>query len=134
MANNIAAWYEKEILDHMLGVGSFTMPTTLHIGLFKADPGETGDLTNEVSTSGTAYVRQPVTFTAAAGQPAATSNNADITFPQATADWGTVTHIGIMNQTATGTMLFYGVLTASKTVNSGDTFKIPTADLDVTLN
>jgi len=132
MANNIAAWYEKEILDHMLGVGSFTMPTTLHIGLFKADPGETGDLTNEVT--GGAYVRQPVTFTAAAGQPAATSNNADITFPQATADWGTVTHIGIMNQTATGTMLWYGVLTASKTVNSGDTFKIPTADLDVTLN
>jgi hypothetical protein len=132
MANNICAWYEKEILDHMLGVGSYTMPTNINLGLFKADPGETGDLTNEVT--GGAYARQPVTFTAAAGQPAATSNAADVTFPQATADWGTVTHIGIMNATTSGTMLWYGGLTASKTVNSGDTFKVPTGDLDVTLN
>jgi len=130
VAGNICDFLENELLDHCLGTGSWTMPAVVKLALFKADPTDTGDLTNEVT--GGAYARQTVAFTAAAG--GSCSNDADVTFPQATADWGTITHIGIMNATTAGTMLWWGQLTVAKTVNSGDTFKIPTGDLDCSLD
>ena len=130
MAGNITDFLENELLDHCLGVGSFTMPAVVKLALFTADPTDTGNLANEVA--GGAYARQTVAFTAAAG--GSCSNDADVTFPQATADWGTVTHIGIMNATTGGTMLWHGQLTTPKTVGSGDTFKIPTGDLDCALD
>jgi hypothetical protein len=130
VANNLTDFLENELLDHSLGVGSWTMPAVVKLALFTADPTDTGDLTNEIT--GGAYARQTVAFTAAGG--GSTSNDADVTFPQATADWGTVTHIGVMNATTGGTMLWHGQLTTPKTVGSGDTFKVPTGDLDISLN
>jgi len=80
-------------------------------------------------------VRKQVTLTAAAA--GASENNADITWPEATANWGTVTHLCICDHETNATwgtnvnVLMWGPLTAPKTVNSGDTFKIPSGDLDV---
>ena len=131
MAGNLTDYLENELLDHTLKVGAaFGQPAYCKLALFKSDPTDTGDVTNEVS--GGAYVRQNAVFTAASG--GSTSNDADVTFPQATADWGTITHIGIMDLTAGGNMLWHGALTTPKTVNSGDTLKIPTGDLDISLD
>jgi len=130
MAGNITDFLENELLDHTLKVGSaYGQPSYCKLALFTADPTDTGNVAAEVS--GGAYARVNVVFTAASG--GSTSNDADVTFPQATADWGTVTHIAIMDATTGGNMLWHGALTASKTVASGDTFKIPTGDLDISL-
>lgn len=122
-------YYENKIIDHMLRNQAFTPPSTIYLALFTSAPSDAGGGTE---VSGGSYARQSVTLSAASG--GASSNSADITFPQATADWGTVTHCALMDAASAGNMLMWTALDASKTVNNGDTFKISTGDLDVTVD
>ena len=89
----------------------------------------------EVSTSGTSYARQQIL---AAGWDSATggsiTTNADVTFPTATASWGTVVAAAIVDASTSGNIIWYGTLTANKTVDSGDTFKITAGNLTLTLD
>ena len=90
---------------------------------------EAGTLTNEVS--GGAYARQSAGLSVASG--GASSNAADITFPTATADWGTVHIVALMDAATAGNVYMYSILDADKVVATGDTFKINAGDLDVTV-
>lgn len=130
-------YFENQIIDHMLRAQSFTPPATIYVALFTAVTGlEANSPTAEVS--GGAYARQTIALTAASG--GASDNNADITFPEATADWGTLTHLAIVDHATNsnwGTdvnVLMWAPLTASKTVNTGDTFKFPTGDVDASVD
>jgi hypothetical protein len=58
--------------------------------------------------------------TASSGSSGTTSNNAAITFPAPTANWGVVSHFGVYDATSGGNLLFWGALTVSKTINNGD--------------
>ena len=125
-----STYLENKIIDHMLRNQSFTPPTTVYVALFTADNGlESGTITGEVS--GGAYARQAVTLSAASDGES--SNSADIEFPTATADWGTITHVALMDAASGGNVLMHSALDASKTVNNGDTFKINSGDLDITV-
>jgi hypothetical protein len=64
----------------------------------------------------------------------AKSNGAAITFPQATASWGTVTHFGILDAATSGNLLCWGALSASKTIDAGDTPSFAAGELDITLD
>ena len=128
MANNLSDYAENELLDHILGTGSYTMPT-VYIALYTDDPTD-ADTGTEVT--GGSYARETAAFDVAAS--GASANSSDITFTQATANWGTVTHIGIRDALSGGNLLWHGPLATSKAVNDGDTFKIPAGDLDVALN
>ena len=81
--------------------------------------------------SGGSYARTSATF--ASPTNGVTTNSADITFPQATASWGTVGWIGINDASTSGNLLFHTPLDTSKTIDSGDIFKIATGSLSVTL-
>ena len=122
-------YMENKIIDHMLRNQAYTPPATVYVALYTSDPTD-ADTGTEVS--GGSYARQSFTLTAASG--GASSNSADITFPQATADWGTITHVGIRDALTGGNLLMHSALDASKTVNNGDTFKINAGDLDVTVD
>ena len=123
-------YLETEILDHVFGGNAYTAPATLYLALFTAAPGETGGGT-EVNTSGTAYARQSVAFTVS-GNTA--SNTADVEFPTATGSYGTVTHVGIYDASTAGNLMAYAALTTSKAIASGDVFRVPSGDLDITLD
>lgn len=135
-------YLENKILDHVLGEGArdFTSPATLYLGLFKNTSGnvlvnlEAGTLTDEIDTSGTAYSRKAVNFSAAVNGVAATA--ATVTWETATADWGTVTSVAVLDTdtVGAGNVLFYGNLTTSKTIENGDTFQISGTNLTVTLS
>ena len=132
-------YLENKVLDHVLRVTSYTQPSGLYLALFTNTSGsaaanlEAGTLTDETSTSGTAYARQAVTFAAASGGSSAT--NATVTFPTATANWGTITHVAIMDgdTKGAGNVLFYGAVTTSKTIETGDTFQVSSGNLTVSL-
>lgn len=119
---------ENKIIDHMLRNQAYTPPATVYVALFTT---ATNDAGGGTEVSGGAYARQDAGLSAAAG--GASSNAADITFPQATADWGTVTHLALMDAISGGNMLMHSILDASKTINNGDTFKINLGDLDITV-
>ena len=127
-------YLENKVLDHTLRNASFTQPSGLFIGLFKNNALgnlEAGTLTDEISTSGTAYIRKAVTFGNAASGSA--SNSATVTFDAATAEWGTVTAIAILDTVSAGNVLFYGNLTTSKLIETGDTLQFVSNNVTVSL-
>ena len=121
---------ETEILDHVFAGAAYTAPTTKYLALFTAAPGETGGGT-EVSTTGTAYARKTVAFTTTGNT---TSNNAAIEYSTATASFGTVTHVGVFDAATAGNLMAYATLSSSKTIDTGDVFRVPVGDLDITLD
>ena len=125
-------YLENALLDHTLGNTAYTQPT-VYIGLWTADDGlESGTITSEVSTAGTGYARQTIAFDAAVN--GSTGNTSTVTFPTATANWGTITHIALMDAASGGNVLFHGSVTTSKTIDSGDTFQVSGGNLTITLD
>jgi hypothetical protein len=120
--------FETTTLTWLLTASSATRPTAWYIGLFTAAPNDTGGGTE---VSGTAYVRKAVTFTVT-GDTA--SNSAAVEWPVAGGSWGTITDLAIFDAVTAGNMIGYATLTAAKTIATGDVFRIPLGDLDVTLD
>ena len=120
---------ETEILDHVFAGAAYSAPGTLYIGLFTAvSDGEAGSVTE---VSGDTYARQAMAFTTSGDT---TSNNAAVEFPTAGASWGTITHVGIFDASTSGNLMVYATLTTSKTITTGDAFRVPSGDFDITLN
>ena len=121
-------YLETKVLDHVFAGTAYTAPTTLYVALFTAAPSDSGGGTE---VSGGAYARQTIAFTTSGDT---TSNNAAVEFPTATANYGTVTHVGIYDASSAGNLMAWAALTSSKTIETGDVFRIPANDLDITLN
>lgn len=121
-------YLENALVNAVLRNTSYTSPTTVYLALYTTDPTD-ADTGTEVS--GNAYARQSITF----GAPSngVTTNSAAIEFPQATGSWGTVTHVGIRDSLTTGNLLFHTPLDASKTIATGDVFRVAIGSLSVTL-
>jgi trans-2-enoyl-CoA reductase len=132
---------EDRTLDYWLKANSAasTSPATVYVALFTTDDStggtsdllEAGTLTNEVTTVATAYVRKAVTFGVITN--GSVSNSGNITFDTATANWGTITHIAVMDASTSGNVLFYGSLDTAREILTDDTFQITTGNLTVTL-
>jgi hypothetical protein len=121
-------YLETEILDHVFGGAAYTAPSTLYLSLHTANPDEDG---SGAEVSGGGYARQTVAFTTSGNT---TSNTAAVEYPTATADFGTVTHVGVYDAATAGNLLCYAALTSSKTIETGDVFRVPAGDLDITLD
>jgi hypothetical protein len=124
----ISNYLENALINGTLRATTFTAPATVYISLHTADPTDAGSGTE---VSGGSYIRQSATF--AAPSNGASASNADITFPQATGNWGTIGWIGIWDAQTTGNMLYHTALDASKAIDTGDIFKIASGSLTVTL-
>ena len=123
-------YLEDKLLDHVLRNTAYTQPSGLWVGLFTATTGlETNSPSAEVS--GGSYARKTIAFGAASGGSA--SNSATVTFDAATANWGTVTHVAVMDAASGGNVLFHGAVTSAKTIETGDTFQISSGNLTITL-
>tara|TARA_R110000796_G_scaffold62386_3_gene143892 strand:+ start:244 stop:630 length:387 start_codon:yes stop_codon:yes gene_type:complete len=120
-------YLENEILDHILGTGAYTMPTTVYVGL---STGSFNDDNSGTELSGSGYARQSASFSVASG--GTTSNSGAIEFPAATGSWGTVSHFGIFDASSSGNLLIHGAFSASKAITTGDILRISVGDLDIT--
>lgn len=121
--------FETTTLTWLFTADSATRPTSWYIGLFTSDPTDTGAAGTEVS--GGSYARTSASFTISGNEA---TNSAAIEFPEATGSWGTITHIGVMDASTGGNMIVHSALSASKTIASGDVFRINAGDLDITLD
>lgn len=152
--------YENKLIDFLfraqaLGVtgasaAAGTGPATLYVGLFTANPSETGGGT-EVSTTGTNYGRLAVassltnwagtqaaaSTTASSGTGGTTSNNVvlnigasnsvnaagaltNTTTTVGATGYGVVTGVGVFDAVTGGNLLFFSALATNKTVNASD--------------
>jgi hypothetical protein len=128
--SEMSNYLENALINVTLRATSYTAPTTVYVSLWTSNPTDAGSGT-EVSTSGTSYARTAVTF--GAPSDGASTNNADVTFPTATASWGTVGWIGINDASTSGNLLYHTALDTAKAIDSGDIFKIASGNLSVTL-
>ena len=125
----LSDYLEDKLLDHVLRGTSYTSPTTVYVGLYTSDP---ADDNSGTEVSGGSYARQSLSVTTASA--GIVTSSADVTFPQATANWGTISHIGILDALTSGNLLMHTELTTSKTIELGDIFKIPTGNLTAELD
>lgn len=121
-------YLENALINATLRATTFTAPATVYVGLYTTDP---TDANSGTECTGTSYARKSATF--AAPSNGASLSSGDITFDQATTSWGTISHIGILDALTTGNLLYHTPLTASKTIDTGDIFKIASGSLSVTL-
>ncbi len=121
-------YLENALINASLRATTFTAPSVVYVGLYTTDPTDAGTGTE---VSGGSYARQSATFGAPSNGVSTTT--ADITFPQCTSTWGTVSHIGILDALTTGNLLYHTPLTTSKAIDTGDLFKIASGSLTVTL-
>lgn len=120
-------YLETAVLNHVFGGSSYSAPSTLYVALYTAAPSDSGGGTE---VSGGAYARQTGAFTVSGGTA---SNTSAIEYATATADYGTVVAVGVLDASSGGNLLAYGTLTSSKTVSSGDVFRFNASALDITL-
>jgi hypothetical protein len=125
VAVSIANYLEDKVLDKVFNNTDFTVTGTyvkLHIG----DPGEAGTANAAAETT-----RKAASFAAASG--GAITTDADLTWTNVSTT-ETYSHISLWDAVTAGNCLWVGPLAAAKAVTAGDTFTIPTGDLDVALD
>jgi len=120
-------YLENALINATLRNTSYTTPTTVYLALYTDDPTD-ADTGTEVTGNG--YARQSITF----GSPSngVSTNTAAIEFPQATGSWGTVSYVGIRDASTSGNLLYHTALDASKTIATGDVFRVAIGSLSVT--
>lgn len=137
-------YIEEQIIKYWLqgGAGAAAAPSTVYVGLFTADPGETGDQSLEADYVN--YSRQESVWTNYSSSTGQTKNNTVITFP---ANGNTepgdiiITHAAIFDQDRTvpwttdnGNMLLYGPLASAKTLAPGDVLSFAANALTLTID
>lgn len=123
----LSAYLIPKLLDHVLKGASYTQPTNVYVSLHTADPGTTG----ASECTGGSYARQLANSSFAAASGTTKVSNADIDFALMPAC--TVTHVGVWDASTVGNFLWGGALSASKSVNAGDTFQLPSGQLTASL-
>ena len=126
--SEMSNYLENALVNATLRNTAYTSPTTVYLALYTTDP---TDADSGTEVSGNAYARQSITF----GAPSngVSTNSAAIEFPQATGSWGTVAYVGIRDASTAGNLLYHTPLDASKTIATGDVFRIAVGSLSVTL-
>ena len=121
-------YLENKVLDYVFSGGSFSQPGTKYLALYTVAP---TDSSAGTEVTGGGYARQTVTLTTSGSD---TTNSAAVEYPTATAGYGTVVAVAVLDASSGGNMLAYASLTASKTIATGDVFRVPAGDLDMSLN
>lgn len=123
---------EAQVLNHLFGSTTFTKPANRFLALFTTAPSDAGGGTE---VTGGSYARiNAGDFTVSGTNPTLATNGTALEFATATANWGTITHVGIFDASSAGNLLAWAPLTTSRTVNLGDVFRFPAGDLDITLD
>lgn len=125
--------YKNKILDALLGADhDDDMPATVYLACFTTATTDGGGGT-EVVGGGYARIAIPNDDTwwnaAAAG---AKSNKLDLLFAVASASWGTVTHVAIVDGAAGTTFIIHGALTTPRTVGVGEQLRFNAGALNLT--
>jgi len=109
-------------------------PATVYLALYTVLPTDSGGGTE---VTGGSYARQAIAWAAPSHLTPSGSqwaNSGAITFPTATANWGTVVGFGIFDALSAGNLIFYGNLNANQIINSGGQFTAAVGAFTVTID
>jgi len=127
VADNLSATAENLALDWILSVGTPTRPTApLKVALVTANG---DDATAGTEVTGGSYTRQNLSVAAAVN--GATSNSADLVWTGMPA--ATVVGVEIWDSAGSPVRLWYGPLSATRTVAAGDELRLAAGALSLSL-
>jgi hypothetical protein len=127
----LSDYAEKLALDYMMTAGAVTRPTAWYIALYTSAP---TDAVGGTEVAVGAYARKTVAFNAATSGTGVTANSAIVSWTAVGAAYGTITHIGILDASTAGNLLWAGALSVSKAVADGDTIQFSAGNLTLTLD
>lgn len=130
-AQSLTDYAENKIVDALMRGQALGAPATWYVGLLTS---ACSDSSAGTEVSGGSYARVAVTAgltqwagtqsagstSASSGTGGQTSNNAAITFPAPTANWGSITHFALYDASTSGNVWVCQALATAKTVNNGD--------------
>ena len=133
MALAVSDYLATALLNQVFRNTSFTPPTTVYLALYTSNP-TAADTGTEVSGGG--YQRMQITFSAPVTENGKKTikNSTDIVFPMATANWGTISHVGIRDAATGGNLLYYGAVQNPRTIQTNDILKFLAGSLVLTLS
>ena len=138
-SNAATTYLEHKLLDFLFKNNSESFATpgnSIYVGLATAVSSiESGSVTEATFGS---YARQQVqasgwTVPAVSTDTQTATNAANIEFPASTGTNNTITHAFIADASSSGNILFVGALDASKTIATGDIFRINAGNLSIEL-
>jgi hypothetical protein len=119
--SDVSDWQENKIINRLMRGDAWTPPTTGYLALMTTLPTDAG---GGVEVSGGSYARQAIAFNSsnwtasATGGPVANINA--ITFPKATALWGTIVGFALYDASSGGNLLWFKAMT-NESVPAGNT-------------
>jgi hypothetical protein len=131
-------YVEQQTLGHTLAFAAMTMPAGAFIALCaSATPPTAG--TGGTEPVGNGYARQSAVFALITPPPTIAANTATISFPAATATWGTVGYFEIWSALTGGNRLYWGPLVdpadgvtpITRTVQTGDIIRLTAGTIKV---
>lgn len=131
---SLSDYAENSLMGHLFG-SAYSKPATVYLALCTADPTDagTGASMNEVTNSNN-YARKAIAFGAAASRRI--TQNATVTFDQASGSWGTVTHYAVLDSGThgAGNMLAHGSFSSSFAPVSGNTPSVASSQVYVEIS
>ena len=132
-------YMENKILDHVFGGGNYARPANLQVGLSVTQIQDDGSgMTEPAGEHG--YARVQIPNDSESWQSAETdtsegrgvkTNKIAIEFPEATADWGAVTHFFLADGM---NVIGHGMLDQVKDIRSGTVARFREGELVITLD
>lgn len=121
MAGSKSDYLEAKLLDHVLGNTPYSAPANVYIALYTTAPTDAGGGVEVVggNYARVALVNNITNWPNASGTPTSKSNGTIITFPIATASWGTIAAFGVFDASTSGNLLYWATLTAPTLVDVG---------------
>lgn len=122
----------NSFLDSLYGDNT---PPAIYVELYTAAPNPDG--TGGTIVAGGGYAAQVVTNDDTNFPPAAArekSNALAVTFPAASANWGTVVAVALKSASGAGNVLHFGNLETPRTVQTGDVFSFAPTQLVIREN
>lgn len=141
-AGEVSDYMANIMLDFAFRNQAWSAPAT-YVALCDATISDNNTGSTISEPSGGAYARKQVNINggasptwdlAVSGDPSYVDNTHAITFPQATASWGTIVAVAICDAATLGNMLFYDNGMTDKAVGIDDTAEFAIGDLDLQLS
>jgi hypothetical protein len=138
MPGSATTFLEGAVLGHTLGFAAMTMPATIFIALSMATPPPTAGTGGTEPPGANGYARQAASF--AISTPAnLAANTTTISFPAATAAWGSIGYFEIWSALTAGNRLYWGPLVdpadgttpITRTVQAGDIVRLQAGTIQV---
>lgn len=126
MATGLSSTVANAILDAYCRSVAWSEPAAFWVQLHVGDPGSVGTANAAGETT-----RKQITFSAASG--GAISNSADVIWTNYPNGTDTISHISFWDASTSGTFIGSDALNNSRSPASGDTLRLATGSLNLTL-